>query len=161
MTRLLPAGDADFAWLLGETPAPTRSGLTLPPGGVDDPAVLALLRTMTARVLAAHDRGSWLVVDGNEVVGLCSYKRPPAADGGVEIGYGIAESRRGRGHATGAARLLIEEAKADPAVRILLAETAVDNLASQAVLRKCGFADIGRGIDAEDGEVMLWRLELG
>src|SRR5579862_3209407 len=78
--------------------------------------------------------GSWLMVVDDEVVGLCSYKTPPTAEGLVEIGYGIAPQRRRLGYATQAAGLLIEAARNDERVRALTAETALANLASQRVL---------------------------
>jgi RimJ/RimL family protein N-acetyltransferase len=46
------------------------------------------------------------MVEGDEVVGMISFKGPPRG-GVVEIGYGVAESRRGRGHATRAVALTI------------------------------------------------------
>lgn len=154
MTELVAVEDADFAWMLGE--APGRAGLAAPPGGVDDPAVLAIVRRMTAALLKAHDRGSWMMVEAGEVVGLCSYRRAPDAAGEVEIGYGVAVARRNLGHATRAVAAMVEAARADPKVRALTASTAVANLASQKALERNGFARIGRDMDPEDGELILW-----
>lgn len=77
-----------------------------------------------------------MVCDG-EIVGLCIYRRPPK-NGRVEIGYGIAASRRGLGHARRAVAALIEAAARDH-VSILTAETSVSNPASARVLEQNGF----------------------
>ena len=134
--------------------------LRLPPGGVEAPATLAVIRNMTAEL---HKRGcsaSWMVVAGEEVVGLCSYRRPPK-NGEVEIGYGIAPSRRQAGYATRAVAALLEYARRDCSVSVVIAETAVLNIASQRVLEKNGFERAGTRTDPEDGEVVIWRKELG
>lgn len=136
-----------------------REGLCLPPGGVDDPDVLRTVRGMTNKLHAAGCTASWMVVRDGEVVGLCSYKRPPT-EGRVEIGYGTAPQRRHTGVATAAVAAIVQIAGADPAVEALTAETASNNLASQRVLEKNGFARTGHRIDEEDGEVFCWLKTL-
>jgi RimJ/RimL family protein N-acetyltransferase len=153
--QLLPATDGHFAWMLGEAAPP--DDLRLPPGHVDQPWVLKWLRR-TLPKLGGY--GSWLMDVDSEVVGLCSYKRPPTADGAVEIGYGVAPERRRLGYATRAVALLIDAARLDPRVRVIVAETALTNLPSQKVLTANGFADVGRNVDADEGEMIVWRLEL-
>ena len=101
-----------------------------------------------------------MMVAGGEVVGLCSYKGPPDEQGKVEIGYGVAAKRRRLGHATAAAALLVAEALADPRVRRLVAETALSNLASQRVAQANGFIRTGTSHDADEGEMVVWTLEL-
>ncbi len=138
MTALIEATDADFAWMLDD--APGRPDLALPPGGVDDAGTLAFLRGLRGRLNAAGVSGSWMIVADGEVVGLCGYLRPPA-DGKVEIGYGVAEAHRRRGHATAAVAAMVAAA-------------------SQKALEANGFAQVGRRTDPDDGEVMAWRLTL-
>ena len=150
---LIEATDTDFRWMLGEHCR--QNGLRLPEGGVDDPVVLGIVRAITMRLHDAGSRASWLVVCNGEVVGLCSYRRPPA-NRRVEIGYGIALSKRGNGYATSAVAAMVQAAPLDPSVDTLTAETAAQNLASQRVLERNGFARASTRIDAEDGEVIGW-----
>jgi RimJ/RimL family protein N-acetyltransferase len=152
---LVAATDAHFAWLLGEADAPDQ--LRLPPSGIDEPWVYEWLRR-TLPTLGDH--GSWLMVAGGEVVGLCSYKAPPDAQGDVEIGYGVALERRRLGHATSAVSQVVAEAWRDERVRAVRAETALANLPSQRVLEANGFVQTGRGMDDDEGETIVWRLEL-
>lgn len=153
--ELIPATDAHFAWMLGEAAAP--DGLRLPPGHVDEPWVLKWLRR-TLPKLGGY--GSWLMVADGEVVGMCSYKWPPTEAGDVEIGYGVAPERRRSGYARQAAALLLEAARQDPRVRAVTAETALANLPSQRVLEANGFVQTGRGMDDEEGETIVWWLDL-
>jgi RimJ/RimL family protein N-acetyltransferase len=104
--------------------------------------------------------GHWLVVAGGEVVGLCGIKAPPSPAGEVEIGYGMAPARRRRGHATAAVAEVLAAVRRDPAVRAVLAQTAVGNVASQRVLAKNGFERIGTSFDPQDGELIVWRIAL-
>jgi RimJ/RimL family protein N-acetyltransferase len=153
---LIAASDAHFAWMLGEAEAP--DGLRLPPGRIDAPWVYKWLRRTLPTLGGA---GSWLMAADGEAVGLCSYKVPPNAEGAVEIGYGVAPERRRLGYATRAVALLIEAARLDPRVSAIVAETALANLPSQKVLTANGFADVGRSMDDDEGETIVWRLELG
>jgi RimJ/RimL family protein N-acetyltransferase len=158
VTSLVEAADADFEWLLEDAPAPP--GLRLPPGGLDDPAILRLVRRTFGRLEEAGCRGRWMIVSGAEVVGLVSYKQPPK-DGLAEIGYGIAVSRRGLGHATRAVAAVLREAERDPGVQVITAETSRDNAASVRVLEKNGFRRTGSRMDDRDGALICWRKAVG
>ena len=137
---------------------PLRGGrLRVPPGGVDDVETLGIVRSMVARLHVSMAGGAWLIVANAEVVGLCSYRRPPS-DGTVEIGYGVAAARRGRGHATRAVAAMASLA-ASSGVAVLIAASAVHNPASGRVLEKNGFVVIGTRVDDDDGEVLVWRRE--
>jgi ribosomal-protein-alanine N-acetyltransferase len=92
-----------------------------------------------------------------ELVGWGGYKGPPAADGTVEIGYEIAAARRGRGLATDAARSMVAEAFADPAVRRVVAHTLPEPNASNHILEKLGFRFDG---DALERGTPVWRWAL-
>jgi RimJ/RimL family protein N-acetyltransferase len=153
--ELVPATDEHLAWMLGEAEGP--EGLRLPEGGVDTPLILRWVRRTLPKL---GDRGAWMMVAGGEVVGLCSYKWPPTAAGDVEIGYGVAPAHRRFGYATQAAGLILDAARSDERVRAITAETALTNRPSQRVLEANGFIQTGRGMDDEEGETILWRLEL-
>jgi RimJ/RimL family protein N-acetyltransferase len=75
----------------------------------------------------------------------------------VEIGYGVAPSRRGLGVAGRAIAEVVAWARRDPRAEALSAETSTTNLASQAVLTRNGFLRVGERIDEEDGPLILWR----
>ena len=77
------------------------------------------------------ERATGLVVGG---IGLFG----PPEDGRVEFGYGIVESRRGRGYATEAARALVEVALGLPHVTEVTAGVDPTNAASVRVLEKAG-----------------------
>lgn len=124
------------------------------------PEVLHMLADVAARVRETFSPASWLIIDGTEVVGLCSINRPPT-NGEIHIGYGIAPSRWGRGHAGRAIAAIVAWAKADPAVHAITAETNHDNRPSQRVLERNGFASVGERYDEEDGALICWRCETG
>ncbi len=156
-TTILEVADADFAAMLRGVSL--AGGYALPPGGVDDPIVLEHVRAIAARLRGSGCRGAWMVVASGEVVGLCGYKHPPTGSGIVEIGYGIAATRRRRGHAGRAVAAMLAAARRD-GVRVVLAETVTDNVASQRVLERNGFARAGTRSDPEDGDLILWQIAL-
>jgi RimJ/RimL family protein N-acetyltransferase len=102
--------------------------------------------------------GTRFFVDGDppELVGWGGFKGPPQA-GVVELGYEIAECRRGRGIATAAVRAMLAEAFADEAVSAVIAHTLPQRNASNRVLEKVGFAFDDETL--EDGDV-VWRFVL-
>ena len=155
--RLHEVTDEHFAWLLGERAAPDP--LTEAPGGVDEKFVVSLLRDLVKILHQAGCRSHWLIVDDAEVVGLCGFKRPPSPSGEAEIGYGVAQSRRGRGHATRAVALMVERARQEGA-STLVAESAVANPASRLVLERNGFTRTGTRHDPDDGDLLLWTKVL-
>jgi RimJ/RimL family protein N-acetyltransferase len=80
-----------------------------------------------------------------ELVGDISARRPPAAlPGGVfELGIALLESRRGRGYATDAIRLLTQHLFDELGAGRVQASTDVENAAMRRVLRKLGFVEEG------------------
>ncbi|MCT2592871.1 GNAT family N-acetyltransferase [Streptomyces sp. N2-109] len=71
------------------------------------------------------------------VVGAIGLFWPPQ-DGALEFGYGMAESRRGRGYATEAARAMVAFALTAPGVHTVCAGAELANPASMRVLEKAG-----------------------
>jgi RimJ/RimL family protein N-acetyltransferase len=91
------------------------------------------------------------LADGRAVGGI-GFKGQPAGSC-VEIGYGLAPSARGNGYAAEAVVALLALA-ADHGVSKVIADTALDNIASQRTLLRAGFRLVG----ADDGlhyEVLL------
>lgn len=89
------------------------------------------------------------------VVGAVGLFWPPA-DGAVEFGYGVVESRRGRGYATEAARALVAFALTAPGVSAVHAEVELANPASVRVLEKAGLRRLsGDGVTARYGTPAL------
>jgi RimJ/RimL family protein N-acetyltransferase len=99
--------------------------------------------------------------DTGTVVGSAGFKGPPAADGVVEISYGVDPDHRGKGYATEAAQALTAYAFRSGTVRVVRAHTLPEPNASTRVLAKCGFRRIGEVIDPEDGLVWRWEKQRG
>ncbi len=155
---LQAAVDAHFLWMLAGDEAASFEGLALPEGGVDGVKVLELLREIAGSHRAVGRCGMWLIVCERQVAGLCGYIEPPR-EGCVEIGYGVAAAWRRRGVATLAVRELLAQAARD-GIGVVLATTTVANRASQIVLERNGFAEVGRRVDEEDGAVKDWKAVL-
>jgi RimJ/RimL family protein N-acetyltransferase len=79
-------------------------------------------------------------------------------DGEIEIGYGVAPARQGRGVAQRAIADDLTWARADERVAVVKADTSVYNIASQRVLERNGFARTGTRTDAEDGDMICWQI---
>ncbi|HEX4791177.1 MAG TPA: GNAT family N-acetyltransferase [Actinospica sp.] len=72
-------------------------------------------------------------------IGTAGFFGPPDAAGEVTIGYGMVQPEWGQGYGTQAVAALIEVCRAHGGVRIVNADTDLDNIASQRVLEKNGF----------------------
>lgn len=172
---LLPLSSTDLEWLTAaweqETPL-ARDGLAVVPGGVEPPPVLRWIASSAARVEESLGAPAafGIVVGGvtPELVGLVSLRGASVdgARGAVELGYGVASSRRGHGYASAAVCALVARRDAgllsprlDGARLDLVAETTTDNVASQRVLERAGFARVGTRVDADEGELRQYRLD--
>lgn len=96
--------------------------------------------------------------EGPHLVGEVGFHGPPE-EGEVEIGYMTLTAERGRGYATEGAGGLIEWATG-AGVTSVRASIARSNPASQAVVAKLGFVQVGRYIHPERGEEVIWRRRL-
>jgi RimJ/RimL family protein N-acetyltransferase len=76
------------------------------------------------------------------VIGDVGFHTPPQ-DGSVEVGFGLAPSARGAGHASEALGLLLGWVARQTDVREAVARTLIDNEPSKAVLARAGFTEIG------------------
>jgi RimJ/RimL family protein N-acetyltransferase len=92
------------------------------------------------------------LADGQAVGGI-GFKGQP--DGGcVEIGYGLAPSARGHGYAAEAVVALLALA-AEHGVSKVIADTALDNIASQRTLVRAGFRLVCSDNELRYYEVLL------
>lgn len=118
--------------------------------------VLQMLADLAERVRESFSPAAWLIVEDNEIVGLCSVKAPPSG-GVIDIGYGIAPTRQNRGIAGRAVGDIVAWARKVPQLRAITAETTPTNLASHRVLERNGFMQVGERVDEEDGPVICWQ----
>lgn len=94
----------------------------------------------------AHRRSAgWLIFDDDLVVGRMNlnnlvYGVLRSAD----LGYWVDRDVAGRGLATAAVEYVCTAAGRDLGLHRVAASTLIDNAASKAVLRKCGFEPVGR-----------------
>ena len=90
--------------------------------------------------------------DGRAIGGV-GFKGQP--DGGcVEIGYGLAPSGRGHGYAAEAVIALLTVA-ADHRLSRVIADTPLDNIASQRTLIRAGFRLVSTDAELQRYEVLL------
>lgn len=148
---------ADYAALLANL---GPRGLALADTPIAPPEILRMLADVATHVGAAFPLASWLIVEADTIVGLCSITRPPR-DGSVDIGYGIAPCHQRRGIATRAVGAVLVWARQAPQVTAITAETAIGNIASHRVLERNGFVRVGERMDAEDGPLIGWRCVVG
>ncbi|MES2732095.1 MAG: GNAT family N-acetyltransferase [Bacteroidota bacterium] len=98
---------------------------------------------------------NWEVVlkQENVSIGGIGFVGMPDDNGAVLLGYGIDCRHRGNGYATECARRLIEWAFEHPKTRKIIAETVMQNGASQKVLLHNGFVQT-----REEGDILAWEL---
>ena len=95
------------------------------------------------------------------LIGCGGYFGPPTPDGTVEIGYSVVLEWRRQGYAREMVQALTTRAFAAPEVRRILAEADVENLASIAVLTRCGFRKMGTGREPHFDRYQLDRIAAG
>jgi [ribosomal protein S5]-alanine N-acetyltransferase len=102
----------------------------------------------------AADFGIWVIIERatQTVVGDVGFKGLPA-DGAVEIGYSVVPGRRRRGYASEAAAALVDWARGQEDVEVILAACDRGNVASIRTLERLGFARTGM-----DGDEIRWQL---
>jgi RimJ/RimL family protein N-acetyltransferase len=92
------------------------------------------------------------LVDGRAIGGL-GFKGQPEG-GGVEIGYGLVPSARGHGYAAEAVIALLTVA-AEHGVSRVIADTTLDNIASQRTLIRSGFRLVSTDVELHRYEVLI------
>jgi len=154
--RALAAGDV--------AAAEAELGATIPP---DMPADLADFLGFRIPDLAADPTiQAWLgrsivldTPDGRRAIGSIGFHAPPDADGRVEIGYRIEPEHRRQGLATEVVGALLDWARHEHGTRRFRASTAPDNVASQAILARFGFTQVGTQMDEIDGLELVFHLD--
>lgn len=110
----------------------------------------------------------WMWDDGEELCGQIGFRWQPGSSGLPahvlgHIGYCVAPSKRGLGHATLALGLLLPEARKEGLAHVELT-TDVDNLPSQKVITNNGGMLTERFTHSAahgGGEAFRWRISLG
>lgn len=152
---IVEATEQDFTALIeGRAPRDLRLADT----PIASPEILGMLAEVAALVRESFSPVAWLIVSDRELVGLCSVTHPPE-NGVIDIGYGIAPSRQGQGHAGAAIRDILRWAETNPAICAVTADTSPANTASMRVLERAGFVRTGERWDEEDGQLIEWRRE--
>ncbi len=111
--------------------------------------------------LAEQESGAcsyYVLVDENHVV-LGRFNLYELKDGTAEVGYRVGEHVAGQGVATDALRALCSIATTELSLRTLTARTRDENVASQRVLEKCGFAVV-ESTEVAGRPGRLYRLAL-
>jgi RimJ/RimL family protein N-acetyltransferase len=146
--------------IVARRPAPADSWADDFPFEGDVGAVGAFLRA-TARLGEQQPFGYYRITrrsDGRAVGGI-GFKGQP--DGGcVEIGYGLAPSARGHGYAAEAVIALLTVAAGHGLAKVI-ADTTVDNVASQRTLVAAGFRLVDTDAELQHYEVLLERTTAG
>lgn len=90
----------------------------------------------------------------DDIVGTCGFHHG-YANGVGEIGYALRSAYRGRGLMTAAVLLIVAYGFETLGLAAIVAHTAPDNRASQAVLQRAGF----RAVASEDRTLHRYRLD--
>ena len=144
----------------GDLVAAGRSlGMVVPPSVLDLQWVWA---TFADRMEAEPEHALWrtqyFAVEDRRIVADLRTHAPPAADGMVSFGYFVVPVERGRGVATAASRLLLDDVVGRPGVRVVKALVNPANAPSLAVCSKLGLVDVGTERHRMTGQIMR-RLE--
>jgi RimJ/RimL family protein N-acetyltransferase len=147
--RALTRSDAE-AIVAGDRTGRTWASDYPTPG--DEFIAKGALEGVVAFVTPSMPWGLYAIVErrGGRIVGGIGFKASPNERGEVEIGYGVCTSCQGRGVATDAVRAMCDLAR--PGATAVLAETDLENVASQRVLTKAGF-QVYDGTD----DLLRWR----
>jgi RimJ/RimL family protein N-acetyltransferase len=145
--RLRPVEDDDLPIFLSHQDDPIAAAMASFPTRAPDVfyAHWATIRADPTNVTRT------IVADGEVVGDIVSW----LDDGRRQVGYWIGRDHWGKGFATAALRLLLDEI----ADRPVTAHVALDNIGSQRVVEKCGFVRVGEEV-ADDGvREAIFRLD--
>lgn len=94
-----------------------------------------------------------------QAIGGLGFFYPPDENGTTELGYGLVAGARGRGYATEALTCAIQIAW-DAGAKRIVADTSIENIASQRVMLKTGFIETSRIDDLVFYAIDLARIHL-
>ncbi|HEY8652274.1 MAG TPA: GNAT family protein [Dermatophilaceae bacterium] len=155
-TRLIlhAIDEAEARRIYARTPGPKDKWATDYPFAGDLAAVGGFLRT-TEQHGEQRPFGYYQIsrADDGLTIGGVGFKGPPRGKS-VEVGYGLAPSARGHGYAAEALTALLTLA-ANHGVATVLADTTVENVASQRTLANAGFTLVGADADLQYYQVRL------
>lgn len=106
--------------------------------------------------------GRAIVLDdeaGRQIIGSVGFHSPPDEHGQVEVGYRVEPAHRRQGVATEVVQALLDWAWREHRVTRFRAATSPDNIASQAVLRRFGFRQVGIQMDEYDGPELVFERD--
>jgi RimJ/RimL family protein N-acetyltransferase len=152
-------GDLEFLQRITQTPGWLAN---IGPRGTETrEGALAYLERSFLTPYREYGYGLWVVEVEGLAVGLSGIVRRPAAPN-PDLGYALLPEFEGRGYATQAGARVLEWARNRGEWTCLDAYTAVGNEASDAVLRRLGFTDLGIGVPEAfpDEESRIWRISL-
>lgn len=86
------------------------------------------------------------------VIGSVVFKDGPNKNGEIEIGYGLGKNFEHCGYMTEAVKAMCDWALEQPVISHVIAETDIDNPASQNILKRCGFSPY------QQAQTCWWRL---
>jgi RimJ/RimL family protein N-acetyltransferase len=158
MRALLAADWGQAGRLLGaDIPAEWHGGYwqwlgDRPDQAEGDPSAARWLGRMLL-LRGAGDRGG----AAPQVVGEAGFHGPPDETGRVEIGYMVVSAHRRRGYAEEAARALMSWASAEHGITRFRASISPGNVASLNLIRKLGFAPVGRQHHAQRGDELVFH----
>jgi RimJ/RimL family protein N-acetyltransferase len=140
--------------IVSKTPAPTDSWADDFPFEGDAGAAAAFLRASTSQG-DQRPFGFYRItrLDDGRAIGGIGFKGQPEG-GCVEIGYGLAPSARGHGYTAEAVSALLTVA-AGHGLSKVIADTTLDNVASQRTLMRVGFRLASTDDELHHYEVLL------
>jgi RimJ/RimL family protein N-acetyltransferase len=95
----------------------------------------------------------WLIRKSDRIViGSADFKDIPDTNNEVEIGYGLGKDFEHNGYMTEAVNAMCDWALSQENISHVIAETDIDGVQSQNVLRRCGFTQY------KQDESIWWRL---
>ena len=145
--RIRPVEDDDLPIFLAHQDDPVAAAMAAFPTRAPD-----VFFEHWAKIRADPINYTRTIVADDEVVGdIVSWLDA----GGRQVGYWIGREHWGKGYATAALRLVLEEIEDRP----ITAHVAPHNIGSQRVVENCGFVRVGEEV-AEDGiHEVIFRLD--